>query len=470
MKVCCVPGLIAFNVVKEGLRKKEIEIKSHQLDREKLLEWMKLEYETSTALWSLPMTIGSFIAFSWVATTHIDLFHSWHVHNALLERFPTLAVIIKRKYVDIPTLNQWTRQHFLPTVFRQDPIYDPVPGRLADQNQMITGVRFAKSYYEPSPCPTNEVLSRIFNSRTGECYFAGELKTDYIVFPYQLEQSLLLEQFETLVRMPWLDEAVRMLEYQVFLYNANVNLFTLEITQFEFESNGLMKHRQHYESFSAEPYFSVTNLIPDVLFILLTLRVAYTNVKEMIPAIMAGLDGFMNYLTFWKVLEWISIFFSSFCFGLWITVYFKITVDLPEALATLPKGAFDQALQQKGSLTGTSLAYLNFDELQAIMSLEDIEERLNVIMTVGNSIRDDSELMRNLFALNFMVIIFRFFKSFQANPWLDVVVQTLVHCTPNVAHFFLVFSAIFTCYAFAGHFLLGNVLKGVEAQASRCPA
>ncbi|CAE7593001.1 pkd2 [Symbiodinium pilosum] len=94
------------------------------------------------------------------------------------------------------------------------------------------------------------------------------------------------------------------------------------------------------------------------------------------------------------------------------------------------------------------------------MSLSRIEDQLNVIMTVGNSIRDDSELMRNMFALNFMVMIFRFFKSFQANPWLDIVVQTLVHCTPNVAHFFLVFSAIFTCYAFAGHFLLGNVLKG----------
>lgn len=94
------------------------------------------------------------------------------------------------------------------------------------------------------------------------------------------------------------------------------------------------------------------------------------------------------------------------------------------------------------------------------MSLGEIEEKLNVIMTIGNSIRDDSELMRNMFALNFMVVVFRFFKSFQANPWLDIVVQTLVHCTPNVAHFFLVFSAIFTCYAFAGHFLLGNVLKG----------
>ena len=32
--------------------------------------------------------------------------------------------------------------------------------------------------------------------------------------------------------------------YQVFLYNANLNLFTLEIIQFEFMESGLMLPRQ----------------------------------------------------------------------------------------------------------------------------------------------------------------------------------------------------------------------------------
>ena len=46
------------------------------------------EYETTAALWSLPMTIGSFITFALVANTHIDLFNAWRVHNALQEQFP----------------------------------------------------------------------------------------------------------------------------------------------------------------------------------------------------------------------------------------------------------------------------------------------------------------------------------------------------------------------------------------------
>eukprot|EP00913_Durusdinium_trenchii_P030737 g28790.t1 len=78
-------GTIAFNMVKESLRKKEVEIRSYNCEREKLLEWMTMEYETTAALWSLPMTIGSFITFALVANTHIDLFNAWRVHNALEE-------------------------------------------------------------------------------------------------------------------------------------------------------------------------------------------------------------------------------------------------------------------------------------------------------------------------------------------------------------------------------------------------
>lgn len=45
----------------------------------------------------------------------------------------------KFKVVDIPSLNRWTEDHYLPTVFRQDPVYDPIPGRVAHHNQMVTG-------------------------------------------------------------------------------------------------------------------------------------------------------------------------------------------------------------------------------------------------------------------------------------------------------------------------------------------
>lgn len=446
-------GAITFNIVKESLRKKEIEVRSYNCDREKLLEWMKTEYETTAALWSLPMTIGSFITFALVANTHIDLFNAWRVHNALQEQFPVMTLPYKFKVVDIPTLNKWTEDYYIPTVFRQDPVYDPIPGRIAHHNQMVTGIRFAKFFRDPQPCPLDEVLSRVFNSVSGNCYFEGELKSDFVVFPYQLERPVLLETFKNMTRQPWLDEAVERLEYQVFTYNAMVNLYTLEKQEFTFELDGRLIHRFQHESFIAEPYLSVLAFVPDVAFLLLSLRSVYVNLKEVVPALMAGLDGLINYLTFWKSVEWISLLFGIGCFILWVTVYLQITVELPEEIAKLPKQDFDEAVREKGQ-------YLDLVELQRIMSIPRIAAVLNDIMTVGNKIRDNHEFMRNLFALNFVALILRFFKSFTTNPRLDVVIQTIVDCTPNVAHFFIVYFSLFVSFAFAGHFLFGSILEG----------
>ena len=84
---------------------------------------------------------------------------------------------------EIPSLNTWTQNDYLPIVFRQDPIYDPIPGRVAHQNQMVTGVRMAKFYREPSECPLNKVLRRVY-ARDSMCYLSGELKEKYVVFPW----------------------------------------------------------------------------------------------------------------------------------------------------------------------------------------------------------------------------------------------------------------------------------------------
>ena len=97
------------------------------------------------------------------------------------------------------------------------------------------------------------------------------------------------------------------------------------------------------------------------------------------------------------------------------------------------------------------------------MSIPEIAAVLNDIMTVGTTIRDNHEIMRNMFALNFLALILRFFKSFTTNPRLDVVIQTIVDCTPNVAHFFIVYFSLFVSFAFAGHFLFGSTQEGYSS-------
>jgi len=50
----------------------------------------------------------------------------------------------------------------------------------------------------------------------------------------------------------------------------------------------------------------------------------------------------------------------------------------------------------------------------------------------------------------------KFFKGFRANARLNVVIETLSSSAVDVGHFFIVFFAVFCCYAWAGHVMFGT--------------
>lgn len=55
-------------------------------------------------------------------------------------------------------------------------------------------------------------------------------------------------------------------------------------------------------------------LIPFLrLFILILARILYGEVKELLPAVATGLDGIMNYLQPWNVVDWLTIVWGVLC-------------------------------------------------------------------------------------------------------------------------------------------------------------
>ena len=46
------------------------------------------------------------------------------------------------------------------------------------------------------------------------------------------------------------------------------------------------------------------NVIPDILFILVLLRMAHQEAKELLPAIAGGMDGIKDYFKFWNLVDW----------------------------------------------------------------------------------------------------------------------------------------------------------------------
>jgi hypothetical protein len=60
--------------------------------------------------------------------------------------------------------------------------------------------------------------------------------------------------------------------------------------------------------------------------------------------------------------------------------------------------------------------------------------------------------------------MFKFFKAFQANPRLDIVVKTLQTAAPDLAHFAVVFMVLLVAFASTAHLIFGMAIAEFRTQ------
>ncbi|CAE8629970.1 unnamed protein product, partial [Polarella glacialis] len=92
-------------------------------------------------------------------------------------------------------------------------------------------------------------------------------------------------------------------------------------------------------------------------------------------------------------------------------------------------------------------------------ALTDIQDQLDVVIWFMIGIH---------FTLAFTVvlIIFKFFKGYRANPRLQVVAVALQNSLKDILHFFIVFWTIFICFAVIAHTLFGSDIQEFQSLAS----
>ncbi|CAJ1371336.1 unnamed protein product [Effrenium voratum] len=448
-------GKVAFNYLRESLNKGPKEVRQNECDRSDLLVWLKHEYETTSALYSMPTVFLLLIVYIYFVTTHVDVTNAWRVQSGLHENIDSLhkAPLMMNRHGQLPHM-EWTANSWLPRYYHQDLNLHRFPGRVTSYNQMLGGSRLHKEYYQSGACSVNSAQAQLYNSKDGTCdRHGGITEEDDIVLPYHLHKSIHEFTIDNLTKSYWFDNHVDRLEYQTMFYNGQVNMITFERLQFILRTDGHLQFWFHHESWTAEPYLNAWNVLPDILFAVLLLRIAQAEVKELVPAIAGGVDGLKDYLGFWNIVDWMAITVGFFNIGMWLYIFVMVSVDLPQAIAQIPQAELDARVLQNQT-------YLTLDDLAEVIEPAVLNQRINEMFMLGREVYDWHLLLRCCFFGYFFILILKFFKSFQANPRLDVVVQTINHCSVNVAHFAIVFLAIFLCYAFAGHFLLGHKHKG----------
>ena len=94
--------------------------------------------------------------------------------------------------------------------------------------------------------------------------------------------------------------------------------------------------------------------------------------------------------------------------AMWFFLFVKIAIELPDVASKIPQAELDARVLQNQT-------YLTYDIMAEIIDPGELNQRINDVFIVAREIYDFHMLIRAFFFGYFLLMILKFFKSFQAD-------------------------------------------------------
>eukprot|EP00928_Gymnodinium_smaydae_P027639 TRINITY_DN21307_c0_g1_i1.p1 TRINITY_DN21307_c0_g1~~TRINITY_DN21307_c0_g1_i1.p1 ORF type:complete len:1076 (+),score=167.63 TRINITY_DN21307_c0_g1_i1:57-3230(+) len=363
----------------------------------------------------------------------------------------------------------WMIRGFLPLIFQQSttwsedlPLDDPVVaaanenfpreqrGMVLNYNRLVGGVRL-RSERSGEACQTMPSLLRFYDQSCvgGQGYeLYPELYPGFgahITYPVESgpgeafwlyshdDYSELLDTLwtkETTER--WLDKSTRKIEIALPMYNSQLGIHSLITVNFYFSRGGHIWKKIIGMSTFSRFYYSWFDFAPDIIWLTTLTSMLVHEIRHIVHHFSSGgVRGvWTKYLTWWSFMDW-----SSVIVGFVLIVLF--------------------ILRQQGS------GHLNVI-LQTLLNIDEDSRRADYRAKASEYIELLEMEVHQLYTFRVMVgvypllMMFRLFKAFAAQPRLSIVTRTLGNAAVDLVHFLLVFLSIFCTYAVAGVILFGR--------------
>ncbi|CAK0797620.1 unnamed protein product [Prorocentrum cordatum] len=179
--------------------------------------------------------------------------------------------------------------------------------------------------------------------------------------------------------------------------------------------------------------------------------------KELVPACLNGFDGFIDYLGFWNVIDWLSMIMAIVVATLWLLFCFSVSGELQDSITQLPMTELNDQIIQNGT-------WFSPAEIEAVVPRAELEDHIEKVQVIMESLKNQHYLIRQVLFFYSFVLLMKFFKAFRANPRLNIVIQTITSAFIDLIHFFLVFSLIFCVFSGSAHIIFGANMKPFSDQ------
>jgi len=324
-----------------------------------------------------------------------------------------------------------------------DPLDARDGGLLVNYNRVVGGLRLRQERSHTKSCAQKELATFYTRSCTDRSYNvdpdmldarqmnADESWTEWLWL--HQERATVEAQLRTLELSQWLDDQTQKIEIGVPVWNGEYGIHALVTVNFYFTRGGMIYKNIISQSCWYEWYRDWTLYCFDFLYIGSILWIMVSEVKEMISITYHhGWRGiYQEYPDVWKIIDWVSV----------VMGFVLISMGFQCLLKT---GELNKAASDVSRIS-----------MPIPAGLVDVPESRVYMEKLESAVLFVTFLQRSL-SYYPLVIVFRLFKAFHAQPRLSLVTLTMKESLQDVLHFLIVFCCVFLGFVTSGVVLFGR--------------
>eukprot|EP00929_Paragymnodinium_shiwhaense_P109979 TRINITY_DN7662_c0_g1_i1.p1 TRINITY_DN7662_c0_g1~~TRINITY_DN7662_c0_g1_i1.p1 ORF type:complete len:913 (-),score=208.40 TRINITY_DN7662_c0_g1_i1:304-3042(-) len=302
---------------------------------------------------------------------------------------------------------------------------DPVKCRLLPELKLEDINCYGRDEYQLEPelgLPDNRALKTENPERITWLYITdGEAATQRTLQQLQTDK--------------WLDESTEKIEIGIPTYNAEIGMHTLVRVNLYFSRGGMVWKQVLLGSQYSDWYDEWYEYAHDFVWVAMVLIIMASETMDVVSVVRQhGVSGiYTKYVSFYNALDWLSILLSFIIVTLFVA-------NIPNRI------------------------YMN-DLMEAMGKVDpvaDREEYQNLVQPYMESVTINIRevlLMRQTVCIYPVIVLFRIFRVFAAQPRLALTTSTLFAAASDLFHFLVVFIAVFYVFAISGFVLFGRQIR-----------
>mmetsp|Transcript_10499 Transcript_10499/g.23853 ORF Transcript_10499/g.23853 Transcript_10499/m.23853 type:complete len:672 (+) Transcript_10499:194-2209(+) len=313
-------------------------------------------------------------------------------------------------------------------------------------NRVMGGIRMVQTRLKPMDCKGSDELKRFYGH---QCYdpgakdsaningldlegFRANQDDEYVVWlDVARSRDEAMGIIEQLRDLKWLGPATSKVDMQMVHYNGEVTMFSLTRVEFTLDRTGYLSPKQRVTVWKSNVYASMSSIALDVVFWFMLMWLLFMQVRRVIKGIASRRLGEIINLQMTLNLAIVGIGFFSGIYFNFVNVALQALSEKVTEMPVPPQagGSWEERQNHLDDM---------FDEFTLMQSLRDIEESVVFIYV--------------------LLLVCKFFRSFQVVPRLAIVADTLNRSASDVIHFMLVSGTIFLSFTTGAYFMFGAKL------------